>query len=96
MEGWKNGRMDPGHPGPLLTWRAAVPCSRGSRTLSASVPGAEGPGALPVGIKTLIAVIDLEGCSPLQPREQNIVCIGFPAPRDRAPSRSGSELQSPH
>jgi hypothetical protein len=29
--------------------------------------------ALQVPIKTLIALIDLEGCSPLQPREQNIV-----------------------
>jgi len=28
------------------------------------------------GSGTSWAVIDLEGCSPLQPREQNIVCIG--------------------
>jgi len=31
--------------------------------------GAEGPGALQVPIKTLMAVIELEGCSPLQPGE---------------------------
>jgi hypothetical protein len=33
--------------------------------------------------KTSIAVIDLEGCSPLQPWEQNIVPTGSTAPRDR-------------
>jgi len=49
MEGWKGGRMEVRKPSskirwsflnlesgpsqPLLTWRAAVPCSRGSRTL---------------------------------------------------------------
>ena len=47
--------------------------------------GAEGPGAVQVSVKALIAVIGLEGCSPLQPREPNTAPLDSVAPRDRAP-----------
>jgi len=54
--------------------------------------GAEGPDALQGCIRTSIAGIDLEGCSPLQPRDQNIVPDST-APRDRTPSRAASGLR---
>src|SRR6516164_6717954 len=65
-----------------MTWRAAVPRSRGTRYRPAIGPmpclrqnkalidqrGAEGPDALQVSIKVPIALHDLEGCGPSQPR----------------------------
>jgi hypothetical protein len=55
-----------------------------------------GPNGTKIPAQGLIdAVIDLEGCSPLPPREQNIVPSDSTAPRDRAPSRAGSRLRKP-
>ena len=42
-------------------------------------------GALQVPIKVLMAVFDLEGCSPLQPREKNIVLPGSRGAEGPAP-----------
>src|SRR5215475_13274852 len=75
--------LDRGFIGRYRLWRAAVPCSRGTNKgprfgacLGAANKacidqrGAEGPDALQVLIEASLAVIDLEGCSPLQPWNQ--------------------------
>src|SRR6516165_6420157 len=96
----------------LLTWRAAVPCSpegtdkdHNNRripfpTKQSSYRRARrrGTGALQVTIEVSMVVIDLEGCSPLQPREpiktttvavslfrRNKFLSKSAAPRDRRP-----------
>src|SRR5215831_10367893 len=65
-----------------MTWRAAVPRSRETQSRPSIGPmpclrqnralidqrGAEGPDALQVSIKVPIALNDLEGCGPSQPR----------------------------
>jgi hypothetical protein len=47
------------------------------QTKLSSPSAAPGTGRLQVPIKDWVAAIDLDGCSPLQPRERNIVPSGF-------------------
>ena len=82
----EDGRVDPGHAAVRLGGLQSL-AAAGEEHCPIGFRGAKGPGALQVPMKTLIAVIDLEGCSPLQPREKNIAQSGSAAPRDRAPSR---------
>ena len=49
-------------------------CSKTGEHCPLEFRGAEGPRSLQVPIK---ALIDLEGCSPLEPLEQNVAPIGY-------------------
>jgi hypothetical protein len=90
-EQWKDGRMEEGTCGnPRAKDPMVVPDPGGLQSLAAAgaehcpdvIRGAEGPAALQVAIRIWTAVPDLEGCSPLQPRKQNIAPASCGVPID--------------